>query len=102
MKNTLNSQKSRMSEIRNEMVMEAQDSVETVVELIDAVHRHKLAAKTNQVALCTEVHNLKERPQKLVYKTEHYYNAKLPTYEESQRKYMRFLNVKQKRQEINQ
>jgi len=25
--------------------------------------------------------------------TEHYYNVKLPTYEESQRKYMRFLNV---------
>jgi len=32
-----------------------------------------------------------ERPQKLILKTEHYYNVKLPTYEESQKKYAKFL-----------
>jgi len=48
-------------EFLRDMALKAQDSVGTVVELVDTVHRHKLAAKTNQVALSTEVQNLKER-----------------------------------------
>jgi len=31
------------------------------------------------------------RPQKLILKTEYYYNVKLPTYKESQKKYAKFL-----------
>jgi len=52
-------------ELLRDVAMKAQDSVGTVVELVDTVHRHKLAAKTNQVVLCTEVQNLKERHKEL-------------------------------------
>ena len=31
------------------------------------------------------------RPPQLRFKTEHYYDAKLPTYEESQKKYVKFI-----------
>jgi len=31
------------------------------------------------------------RPSQLRLKTEHYYDAKLPTYEESQKKYAKFM-----------
>ena len=48
-----------------ELAMEAQDSVEAVVGLVDTVHRHKLAAKTSQVALNTEVYNLKQKHKSL-------------------------------------
>jgi len=48
-----------------ELAMDAQDSVGTVVELVDTVHRHKLAAKTSQVALDTEVYNLKQKHKSL-------------------------------------
>ena len=48
-----------------ELAMEAQGSVGTVVELVDTVHRHKLAAKTNQIALATEVYNLKQKHKSL-------------------------------------
>ena len=33
------------------------------------------------------------RPSQLRLKTEHYYDAKLPTYEESQKKYAKFMKV---------
>ena len=33
------------------------------------------------------------RPPQLRLKTEHYYNVKLPTYEESQKKYAKFMKV---------
>jgi len=48
-----------------ELAMDAQESVGTVVELVDTVHRHKLAAKTSQVALNTEVYNLKQKHKSL-------------------------------------
>jgi len=48
-----------------DLAMDAQDSVGTVVQLVDTVHRHKLAAKTNQVALATEVYNLKQKHKNL-------------------------------------
>jgi len=48
-----------------ELAMDAQGSVGTVVELVDTVHQHKLAAKTNQVALATEVYNLKQKHKSL-------------------------------------
>jgi len=48
-----------------DLALDAQDSVGTVVQLVDTVHRHKLAAKTNQVALATEVYNLKQKHKSL-------------------------------------
>jgi len=33
------------------------------------------------------------RPPRLRLKTEHYYDVKLPTYEESQKKYAKFMKV---------
>ena len=33
------------------------------------------------------------RPPQLRLKTEHYYDVKLPTYEESQKKYAKFMKV---------
>ena len=52
-------------EALRELAMDAQGSVGTVVELVDTVHRHELAAKTNQVALATEVYNLKQKHKSL-------------------------------------
>jgi len=34
-----------------------------------------------------------ERPQRLRLKTEHYYDVKLPTHEESQKKYAEFMRT---------
>ena len=48
-----------------DLALDAQESVGTVVQLVDTVHRHKLAAKTNQVALATEVYNLKQKHKSL-------------------------------------
>jgi len=33
------------------------------------------------------------RPSQLRLKTEHYYDVKLPTYEESQKKYVKFMKI---------
>jgi len=49
--------------------------------------------------ICVEVDNKERqlpskvpaRPSQLRFKTEHYYDVKLPTYEESQKKYMKFM-----------
>jgi len=54
---------------------------------------------THNAKICVEVENKKvqlqrrvpERPQRLRLKTEHYYDVKLPTYEESQKKYAKFM-----------
>jgi len=51
--------------------------------------------------ICVEVPNKKvqlprkapARPPQLRLKTEHYYDVKLPTYEESQKKYAKFMKV---------
>jgi len=45
--------------------LDTQQSVEAVTKLVDAVHRHKIAAKTSQVALTTEVNELKRKHQRL-------------------------------------
>jgi len=52
-------------EALRDLAMDAQDSVGTVVELVDTVHWHELAAKTNQIALATEVYNLKQKHKSL-------------------------------------
>jgi len=44
-----------------EQALDTQRSVGVVTELVDAVHRHKIAAKTSQVALTTEVNELKQK-----------------------------------------
>ena len=54
------------------------------------------------VNICVEVENKKKiqlqrtkpvRPSQLRFKTEHYYDVKLPTYEESQNKYVKFMKL---------
>ena len=45
-----------------ERALETQQSVEA--KRVDAVHRHKVAAQTSQVALTTETNKLKEKHQK--------------------------------------
>ena len=47
-----------------ERALETQQSVEAVAKRVDAVHRHKVAALTSQVALTTETNELKEKHQK--------------------------------------
>ena len=47
-----------------ERALETQQSVEAVAKLVDAVHRHKVAAIANQVALTTETNELKKKQQK--------------------------------------
>jgi len=47
-----------------EKALDTQRSVGVVTELVDAVHRHTLAAKTSQVALTTEVNELKNKHKK--------------------------------------
>ena len=47
-----------------EQALETQQSVEAVAKLVDAVHRHKIAAITSQVALTTETNELKRKHQK--------------------------------------
>jgi len=47
-----------------ERALEKQQSAEAVAKRIDAVHRHKVAALTSQVALTTETNELKEKNQK--------------------------------------
>jgi len=55
---------------------------------------------TNNANECAKVENDKvqlqgkkpARPPQLHLKTEHYYDAKLPTYEESQKKDVKFMN----------
>jgi len=49
-------------------------------------HKINLECKDNEVNC-----NAPGRPQRLRLKTEHYYDVKLPTYEESQKKYAKFL-----------
>ena len=57
--------------------------------------------ETSNVNVCAECENNKlqpqgkvpERPQRLRLKTEHYYDVKLPTYEESQKKYAKFMKA---------
>jgi len=44
-----------------ERALETQQSVETVAKLVDAVHRHKVAAITSQVALTAETNELKKK-----------------------------------------
>jgi len=46
-----------------ERALETQQSVEAVAKLVDAVHRHKIAAITSQVALTTETNELKKKHQ---------------------------------------
>jgi len=54
---------------------------------------------THNVNICVEVVNKEvqlqckkpARPSQLRFKTEHYYDVKLPTYEESQKKYVKFM-----------
>ena len=48
-----------------EKALDTQRSVGVVTELVDAVHRHKIAAKTSQVALTTEVNELKQKHKTL-------------------------------------
>jgi len=48
----------RKNDLR-EKALEAQRSVGVVTELVDAVHRHSLAAKASEAALTTEVNELK-------------------------------------------
>ena len=58
-----------------------------------------MASKVTQNAnICVEVENKVQlpskapaRPPQLRLKTEHYYDVKLPTYEESQKKYVKFM-----------
>ena len=53
---------------------------------------------THNANICAEVENKEvqlpskapARPPQLRLKTEHYYDVKLPTYEESQKKYVKF------------
>jgi len=53
---------------------------------------------THNANICVEVDNkevqlqrkVPARPSQLRLKTEHYYDVKLPTYEESQKKYAKF------------
>ena len=52
-------------DVLQDLALDAQGSVGAVVQLVDTVHRHKLAAKTNQVALATEVYNLKQKHKSL-------------------------------------
>jgi len=60
-----------------------------------------MASKVTQNAnICVEVENKVQlsgkaptRPPKLCLKTEHYYDVKLPTYEESQKKYAEFMKL---------
>jgi len=60
-----------------------------------------MASKVTQNAnICVEVENKVQlpskapaRPPQLRLKTEHYYDVKLPTYEESQKKYAKFMKV---------
>jgi len=47
-----------------EQTLDTQQSVEAVAKLVDAVHRQKIAAITSQVALTTEVNELKKKYQK--------------------------------------
>jgi len=47
-----------------EKALDTQRSVGVVTELVDAVHRHTLAAKTSQVALTTEVNEFKNKHKK--------------------------------------
>jgi len=57
--------------------------------------------ETSNVNVCAECENNKlqlqgkvpERPQRVRLKTEHYYDVKLPTYEESQKKYAKFVST---------
>jgi len=56
---------------------------------------------THNANICVEVENKKvqlqrkvpARPPQLRLKTEHYYDEKLPTYKESQKKYAKFMKV---------
>jgi len=56
---------------------------------------------TFDVNVCVEIENkrvqlpskIPARPPQLRLKTEHYYDVKLPTYEESQKKYVKFMKV---------
>jgi len=56
---------------------------------------------THNANIYVEVENKEEqplrkvpgRPQRLRLKTEHYYDVKLPTYEESQKKYAKFMTA---------
>ena len=60
-----------------------------------------MASKVTQNAnICVEVENKVQlpskapaRPPQLRLKTEHYYDVKLPTYEESQKKYAKFMKA---------
>jgi len=60
-----------------------------------------MASKVTQNAnICVEVENKVQlpskapaRPPQLRLKTEHYYDVKLPTYEESQKRYAKFMKV---------
>jgi len=47
-----------------ERALKTQQSGEAVAKRVDAVHRHKVAALTSQVALTTETNELKEKHQK--------------------------------------
>jgi len=47
-----------------EQALDTQQSVEVIAKLVDAVHRHTIAAKTSQVAIATEVNELKQKRQK--------------------------------------
>jgi len=46
-----------------EQALGTQQSVGTIIKLVDAVHRHTIAAKTCHVALTTEVNELKKKKQ---------------------------------------
>jgi len=56
---------------------------------------------THNANMCVEVENkevqrqrkVPGRPQRLQLKTEHYHDVKLPTYEESQKKYAKFMTA---------
>jgi len=46
-----------------EQALDTQQSVGTIAKLVDAVHRHTIAATTCQLALTTEVNELKQKHQ---------------------------------------
>jgi len=48
----------------HEQALDTQQSVEVIAKLVGAVHRHTIAAKTSQVALTTEVNELKQKRKK--------------------------------------